>query len=186
MPTFLVCTTLVSKFFIMLVKVFWSRLRILATNYARGRKNFPAKKLSIYILAGKFFPSFFHFFLSPLTLLAPTSCYLRLPVGAVVVATRCLCCCLRILEPGGLEMLNPWVVGPSSYPLDLIERTILILELRGELWHQGILNQKNFQPQVLAGGRSRTAESWIAGPSSYPLDHEGLVERIILDLPDEL
>jgi len=134
MPTFLVCTTLVSKFFIMLVKVFWSRLRILATNYARGRKNFPAKKLSIYILAGKFFPSFFHFFLSPLTLLAPTSCYLRLPVGAVVVATRCLCCCcLRILEPGGLEMLNPWVVGPSSYPLDLIERTILILELRGEL-----------------------------------------------------
>ena len=46
--------------------------------------------------------------------------------------------------------------------------------------------QKIFLIQVLAGGRSRTAEPWIAGPSSYPLDHEGLVERIILELPDEL
>ena len=46
--------------------------------------------------------------------------------------------------------------------------------------------QKNFQLQVLAGGRNRTAEPWIAGQSSYPLDHEVLVERIILDLPDEL
>jgi hypothetical protein len=46
--------------------------------------------------------------------------------------------------------------------------------------------QKNFQFQVLAGGRSRTAEVWTTGPSSYPLDHEVLVERIILDLPDEM
>ena len=28
---------------------------------------------------------------------------------------------------------EPWVVGPSSYPLDLVERVILILELRYEL-----------------------------------------------------
>jgi hypothetical protein len=40
--------------------------------------------------------------------------------------------------------------------------------------------------EVLAGGRSRTAEPWIAGPSSYPLYHEVLIERIILELPDEL
>ena len=33
---------------------------------------------------------------------------------------------------------------------------------------------------------TRTAEPWIAGPSSYPLDHEALVERIILELPDKL
>jgi hypothetical protein len=35
---------------------------------------------------------------------------------------------------------------------------------------------------------TRNAEPWVAGPSSYPLDHEILVERIILilELPDEL
>jgi hypothetical protein len=47
-------------------------------------------------------------------------------------------------------------------------------------------NRKFSNSQVLAGGRSRTAEPCIAGPSSYPLDHEVLVERTILDLPDEL
>jgi hypothetical protein len=36
---------------------------------------------------------------------------LYLPVGTVVVATRCLCCCLRILEPGGLELLNLGLLG---------------------------------------------------------------------------
>jgi hypothetical protein len=46
--------------------------------------------------------------------------------------------------------------------------------------------QKIFFIQDLAGGWFRTAESWVAGPSSYPLDHEVLVERIISDLPDEL
>jgi len=46
--------------------------------------------------------------------------------------------------------------------------------------------QKNFHIQVFASGRSRTAEPWVAGSSSYPLDHEVLVERIILDLPDKL
>jgi len=46
--------------------------------------------------------------------------------------------------------------------------------------------QKIFKLQVLAGGRSRTAEAWITGPSSYPLDHEVVVERIILDLPDKV
>ena len=49
--------------------------------------------------------------------------------------------------------------------------------------------QKIFLVQVLASpcrGWSRTAEPWIAGPSSYPLDHEGLVDRIISELPDVL
>jgi hypothetical protein len=27
---------------------------------------------------------------------------------------------------------EPWVVGPSSYPLDLVEGIVLILELRDE------------------------------------------------------
>jgi hypothetical protein len=86
---------------------------------------------------------------------------------------------LRILEPGGLGTVEPWVVGPSSYPLGVVETIILILELRDE--DRGILTE-NF----LAGGRSRTGEAWIALPSSYPLDHEVLVKRIILELPDEL
>ena len=46
--------------------------------------------------------------------------------------------------------------------------------------------QKILQVQVLAGGWSRTAEPWVTGPSSYPLDHEGFVERIIFELPDIL
>jgi hypothetical protein len=46
--------------------------------------------------------------------------------------------------------------------------------------------QKIFLIEVVAGGRSRTAERWVAGPSSYPLDHEVLVQKIILELPDEL
>ena len=75
-------------------------------------------------------------------------------------------------------------VWSSSYPLNLVERTILILELRGELRGRGILTEKFLQ--VLAGCRSRTAEPWVAGPSSYPLDHDVFVERIILELPDEL
>ena len=45
--------------------------------------------------------------------------------------------------------------------------------------------QKIFLIQIL-DGRFRTAEPWVAGPPSYPLDHEVLVERIISELPDEL
>ena len=75
-------------------------------------------------------------------------------------------------------------VWSSSYPIDLVERTILILELRGELRGRGILTEKFLQ--VLAGCRSRTAEPWFARPASYPLAHEVLVERIIPELPDEL
>ena len=33
---------------------------------------------------------------------------------------------------------------------------------------------------------TRTGDPWIAGLVSYPLHHEVLVERIILELPDEL
>jgi hypothetical protein len=46
--------------------------------------------------------------------------------------------------------------------------------------------QKIFFIEVLVGGRSRTGEAWVAGPSSYPLDHEVIVERIISELPDKL
>jgi hypothetical protein len=46
--------------------------------------------------------------------------------------------------------------------------------------------QKIFLIQVVAGGRSRTAALWITDPSSYPLDHEVLVDRIISELPEEL
>jgi len=47
-------------------------------------------------------------------------------------------------------------------------------------------NTKMLYLQVLAGGRSRTREPWVAGPSSYPLAHEVLIEMIISELPDEL
>ena len=46
--------------------------------------------------------------------------------------------------------------------------------------------QKIFLIQIVVGGRSRTAEPWVAGPLSYPLDHEVLVDRVISELPDEL
>ena len=79
---------------------------------------------------------------------------------------------------------EPWVVGPSFCPLDIVERIILILELRYELWGQGILTE-NFLNRSPCR-RFRTAEPWVGGPSSYPLDHDVLVERIILELPDEV
>ena len=44
---------------------------------------------------------------------------------------------------------EPWVVWPSSYPLDLVERTILILELRNELRGRGILTEKFLTPKSL-------------------------------------
>jgi hypothetical protein len=86
---------------------------------------------------------------------------------------------LLILEAGGLELLN---LGPS-YPLDLVEGTILVLELADELCR--ILTE-NFINSMPCRWWSRTAEPWFTGPPSYPLDHEVFVERIILELPDEL
>ena len=72
---------------------------------------------------------------------------------------------------------EPWVVGPLSYlPVEGI-----IVEFFDELLGHGILTEN-----YLAGGRSRTDEVAVTRPSSYPLDHEGLVERIILELPDML
>ena len=47
-------------------------------------------------------------------------------------------------------------------------------------------SEQKIKSQVLAGGRSRTCEATVTRPPPYPLDHEGLVERIILELPDEL
>ena len=105
------------------------------------------------------------------TLVLDTRC-LCCVVDILVLDTRCLCC-LRILEPRRLQL-------PS---LALFGREILSF-LAGNLF-KGILTE-NFLCLILAGGRSRTAEPWITGPSSYPLDHEGLVERIISELPDEL
>jgi len=81
----------------------------------------------------------------PLTFLSLLLLQLRLPVGAVV-ATRCLyCCCLRILEPGGL---NCWTLGCWAvvFPLDYENNFNL---MNDELWGRGILTE-NF----LAGGRS--------------------------------
>ena len=79
------------------------------------------------------------------------------------------------------QTAKPWVVRPSFYPLDLVERIILMLQLRDELWVRGILTE-NF----LAGDLSRTAESWVAGPSSYLLDHRVFGDRIRLKLPDNV
>ena len=61
---------------------------------------------------------------------------------------------------------EPWVAGPLSY-------------LPVELLCHGILTEN-----YLASGRSRTAEVVVTRPSPYPLDHEGLVEKTILELPD--
>jgi len=46
-------------------------------------------------------------------------------------------------DPGSrwTRIAEPWVVGPSFCPLDLVKRTILILELRYELRGQGILTE---------------------------------------------
>jgi hypothetical protein len=48
------------------------------------------------------------------------------------------------------------------------------------------MRSRNFNRKISAGGRSRTGETVVAGPSSYPLHHEVVVERIISELPDEL
>ena len=133
------------------------QLRILASKYyAHCRKKFPAKKLYIYIY------------------ISHVGCQMSL-----------------LLEDPGTRWTRtaePSVAGSSSYSLYhgiLVKRTILILELPADLLGREILTE-NFLIQVLAGGRSRTGEPWVVWPSSYPLDHEVLVEIIISDLPDEV
>ena len=96
---------------------------------------------------------------------------------------------LLLADPGTrwTEAAEPWALAPSYYSLDnemLVEKVILILEIPNELWGREIFAE-NFLIQVLAGGRSRTAEVRFAGPSSYPLDHQVFVEWIISELPDE-
>jgi len=51
---------------------------------------------------------------------------------------------LLLADPGTpyTRTAGSWVVGPSFYPLDLVERTILILELGDELRGRGILTEK--------------------------------------------
>jgi hypothetical protein len=77
------------------------------------------------VFGGKLF-----FFLSPLAFLPPpllaTTSYSYF-MSELLVSTRCLCCYLQILEPGGLQLLKLGFVGSSSYPLDLVERIILML-----------------------------------------------------------
>ena len=55
----------------------------------------------------------------------------------------------------------------------------MILNFPNELLGQGIFTENFLNPS-----RSRTREAWIVGPSSYPLGHDVLVERIISELPD--
>jgi len=74
---------------------FSGKLRILDTKYsARGRKNFPAKKL-IYIYI-------YIYIYTPVSI----------PLGSVSYQMS-----LLILEPGGLELPNLGFAGPSFYPL---------------------------------------------------------------------
>jgi hypothetical protein len=65
-------------------------------------------------------------------------------------------------DPGTLwtRTAESWVVSPSSYPLDLVERTILILELRGELRGRGILTEKFLTPSPC---RLSVANCWTLG-----------------------
>jgi hypothetical protein len=51
---------------------------------------------------------------------------------------------LLLTDPGTMwtRIAASWVVWPSSYPLDHVERSILILELRDELRGRGILTEK--------------------------------------------
>ena len=56
------------------------QLRILATKYARGRKNFPAKKLSIYNFKKLLFFFFFYVFL-PFLLPTPISLLFSYPLS---------------------------------------------------------------------------------------------------------
>jgi len=53
-----------------------------------------------------------------------------------------------------------WVVGPSFCQLNLVERRILILELRYELWGQGILTE-NFLNRNLC--RRSVSNCWTLG-----------------------
>ena len=63
----------------------------------------------------------------------------------------------------------------------VLSTVIPIVEFSDELLGHGILTEN-----YLASGRSRTAEAAVTRQSSYPLDHGGLVDRIILELPDIL
>jgi hypothetical protein len=77
-------------------------------------------------------------------------------------------------------------VGPSSYPLDRVERIEswnLLLNYEFE-----VLNRKFYKLRSLpaVGLELLNLGLLVAGSSSYPLDHAVFVERIILELPDEL
>ena len=125
-----------------------------------SKKIFPPKNLYILFLAGKYT-------LLPLPL--SSSPFLSLDFLTSLPG-------VSAVSPNSFLTSLPGVSAAcGSWNLALLGRRLiyylLIFELSGE---------------VLAGGRSRTAKPWIAGLSSYPLDHEGLVGRIILELPDML
>ena len=89
-PTFLVCTTHISKFFITQVKVFWQTGRqFLLLNTTRvAEKIFPPKNLCVCVCV-----------------------YIYISYYLVLLVPRCLYCCLRILKPGGLELQSLEFLG---------------------------------------------------------------------------
>jgi hypothetical protein len=99
-----------------------SKLRNFATKYyARGRKKFPAKKLSIKLFGGKIFLSTSR---PPLSRLHLRHCTISYQMSVLLPAD---------LGTRWTRNPEPWGFGPSSYPLGPVERIILILELRDEL-----------------------------------------------------
>ena len=75
-------------------------------------------------------------------------------------------------DPGTMwtRTAESWVVWPSSHPLDLVDRTILILELRDELRGWGILTEKFLTPSPCRRSVSncRTLVCWAIVLSTRP------------------
>ena len=128
----------------------WAPKRVLATKYARGSKNFPAKKLR-YI----FLKSYFFF------LLFSSSTPFPLPARRNCSSSYQMSLLLLFADSATQWTLTaePRVVGPS-YSLDLVKRVILIWELRDELWGQGILRENFPYPSPC---RRSVSNCWTLG-----------------------
>jgi hypothetical protein len=168
MPSFLTWTTHISKFFVMQSKKVYLEFLLLGTRVAEKKKK---KKNLIYIFKKFFFSPLF----PPLTFLPPSPFPYYSPDFPLwlpdVSAARGSWNCWT---------LGCWVVlsTRSCWENNFNFGTWWIMKSRN-------FNRK-FSNSKSAVGRSRTAEPWVAGLSSYPLDHEVLVERVISELPDEL
>jgi len=80
---------------------------------------------------------------------------------------------LLLADPGTrwTRTAETWVVGPSSYPLDLVERIILILELPDELWGRRILTENFLTPSPCRWSVSNcwwTLDCWAVVLSTRP------------------